>query len=385
VAEDLEILGRLARVASTHPELGLFRPVEVVEEFRRTLLRELDLSRERRHLEQFARNFEEDPTVRVPRPFPELSARRVLTMERIAGTSVADDERLAEEGADTREIARRGASLWLEMIFRDGFYHADPHPGNIRVLPGDVVGLLDCGMVGRLDDETRGLVEDLVLSAVKNDSAAVADVVLRLGRAPQGLDRVALRRDLHEVLAELVGASLAELKLSDLLLAVLDVVRHHRIALQANVALLVKVLVILEGTSLHLDREVNLASLLEPYYAKALERRFAPRVLLARFQRAYRDWERLVDVFPRETVDILQRMRAGTFDVHLEHRKLDTTVNRLAYGLLTAALVLASSQLLSLQIPPLIGDVSVLGAAAAVGSVVLGVRLLRAVGRSGGL
>jgi ubiquinone biosynthesis protein len=155
--------------------------------------------------------------------------------------------------------------------------------------------------------------------------------------------------------------------------------------LPTRLSLLGRVLVQLEGTSRLLDRDFSLAELLKPYLSKMAARKMAPQRLLQGLRRAYRDWSRLVDIFPGEVTDILRRVRAGSFDVNLRLRRLDATVNRLVYGLIVAAVVLGSAQMLSRQVPPLVGGVSLVGAAGLVVAVVLGWRVLRAVTKSGGL
>jgi ubiquinone biosynthesis protein len=154
ILPDLDILAGLAELAEKHSaQIRAYQPSAVVRQFRRTLLRELDFGFERRNLEEFAHHFAEDTTVHFPKAYEELSTKRVLTMERLDGVLGNDSKALAACGGDLNEFARRGATMYLQMIFRDAFYHADPHPGNLMLLPGVVVGVLDCGMVGRLDEE----------------------------------------------------------------------------------------------------------------------------------------------------------------------------------------------------------------------------------------
>ncbi|HAV63636.1 MAG TPA: ABC transporter, partial [Verrucomicrobiales bacterium] len=164
VESDLSILAALAELAEKHvDQLRAYEPVALVRQFRRTILRELDFTVERRNIDEFTRNFADDVAIRFPRPWPEFSSRCVLTMERFDGVLGSDPERLQATGVDLGEFALRGANMYLEMIFRDSFYHADPHPGNLMLLPGGVIGVLDCGMVGRLDDVVRDEIESLLL------------------------------------------------------------------------------------------------------------------------------------------------------------------------------------------------------------------------------
>ncbi|MHC4993216.1 MAG: ABC1 kinase family protein, partial [Planctomycetota bacterium] len=360
-------------------------PRETVEEFARTLRRELDFGRERRHLEQFIDNFAGDETVHFPRPFPERCSRRILTMERLEGHSVAEVKKLQTEGVDTKEVAHRGATLYLDMIFRDGFYHADPHPGNVWILPDGVIGLLDCGMVGRLDDQLQDELSALIMAAVRRDSNELTRSVLRLGTARDGVDRDDLRRDVNEYVAEYISGSMTDFDLSGALTGLTSLIHKHRIALPPDAALLIKVLVMLEGTSKNLDRDFSLAELIAPYQRTIIQRRLSPKRLLRRLRSSYRDWEQLLDMLPGEIVTALERMQRGRFDVNLNHRHLDTTINRLVYGILTAALFMGSAALWSRGAPPTLFGVSVFGAMGCVVAFVLGAYLLFRVYRSGGL
>src|SRR6185369_11539197 len=146
-------------------------------------LRELDFTSERRNLQEFTKHFAQDDTVHFPRTFEEFSTRRVVTMERLEGILGTDSTALAASGADLNEFARRGANMYLQMIFRDAFYHADPHPGNLMLLPGGVVGVLDCGMVGRLDQELAEGLEDMLVAVVNHNSVDLGESILRLGSA----------------------------------------------------------------------------------------------------------------------------------------------------------------------------------------------------------
>jgi len=385
VVNDLDILMGLADVAERFSaEARLYQPKATAAEFRRTLLRELDFKREERNLLQFAANFGEDGTVHFPEPFPDLSTRRVLTMERVDGIPVSDGGRLDVVGIDKEELAKRGANLYLEMIFRDGFYHADPHPGNILVLPGEVIGLLDCGMVGRLDDQTRDHFEGLIQALVEKDSGKLVDYILRMGSAPRDLDRDTFRADINDLVGEYFGQSLKDIDVSAALNAVTGLIRSYRIVLQPSISLLIKVLVMLEGTSRLLSPSFNLIEVLQPYYLELMKRRFSPEKLLHRARKSWRDWERLIDTFPRETAEILQNIRSGRFDVNLKHRRLDVLANRLVEGILTAALFLGSSMIVASAIPPLLRGVSIPGAAGCVAALLMAIRLLRSMGRQSG-
>jgi ubiquinone biosynthesis protein len=384
IMPDLDILADLAELAEKHaPQMRLYQPSAVVRQFRRTLLRELDFTLERRNIEQFEANFAQDDTVHFPHAYAQFSTRRVLTMERLEGILGTDAAALAASGADLNEFARCGANMYLQMIFRDAFYHADPHPGNLMLLPGGVVGVLDCGMVGRLDEELAEAIDDMLMAVVNRNSADLGDMLLRVGSAPPATPRDQLRADLTDFVADYVGQSIQDLNLANALNGLLEIIRRYNITLPPPLSLLLRTLVELEGTAQRLSPHFSLAEVCRPYYMTMVRRRLSIRGILGRLHHAYRDWERLAESLPRDLNDTLKRVRDGTFSVHLDHRHLDPVINRLVLGVMTAALFVGSCLLWSMKAPPLIYGVSVFGGVGYLMAAYFGWHLLRAIKKSG--
>lgn len=385
-ATDLEIVQALAELLEKHsPALRAYQPLAVVRQFRRTLLRELDFSYERQNLEEFTRNFADDSTVCIPEVFSDLCSHQVVTMEHLDGIIGADIEALQRSGEDLGEFAKRGANMYLEMVFRDGFYHADPHPGNLMLLPGNVVGVIDCGMVGRIDEDLRDEVEALLLGIVENDSNLVSEQVLRLGAVPADCAREKLRADLQDFMADYTGHPLNEIHVGAALSNLVEIIRGHHIVLQPALALLLKTIIVLEGTSRRFSPDVSLTELMQPYCSRLILRRFSPNRIAKRARRTFRVWDRLLTALPRDLTDLLARFRDGSLTVHLDHRHLDPIVNRLVLGILTAAIFLGSTELWSRQAAPLLYGVSIFGALGYAISLFLGWRLLRAIRKSGNI
>lgn len=384
IRNDLEILVQLAELAETYSkDLAQFRPLATAKEFCRTLTDELDFTREQRNLNRFAQNFAEDDQIRIPAPHPECCSRRVLTMDQLNGIGASDSEALAASGYDLSDVARRGANMFLEMVFRDGFYHADPHPGNLMILPDAVIGLLDCGMVGRVDEELREQIEDLLMAAIDRDSQRLLESVVELGEMPPDFDRAQLKNELAEFLDNFGTQSIDQFDLSGALNGMTEIIRSHQIVLPARVSLLFKMLVMLEGTAQQLSPTFSIVELLEPYRTQSIRRRLSPQRMWRKLQSAQRDWSRLAESFPADISDIITRVRRGSFNVHLEHQRLDTIVNRLVMGVLSAALFVGSASLWSNEVWPLIGGVSVPGAGGCLVAVYLGTTLIRAIKNSG--
>jgi ubiquinone biosynthesis protein len=384
IMPDLDILADLAELAEKHAsQIRRYQPVAVVRQFRRTLLRELDFTFERRNLDEFAQHFAQDETVHFPCAYEQFSTRRVLTMERLDGILGTDSAALAESGVDLDEFARRGANMYLQMIFRDAFYHADPHPGNLMLLPGGVVGVLDCGMVGRLDEELAEGIDELLMAVVNHNAVDLADILLRLGSAPPGTRRDELRADLTDFVADYVGQSIQDMDLGSALNSLFEIIRRYNITLPPPLSLLLRTLVELEGTAQRLSPEFSLAEVFRPFYNKMVRRRLSIRHIFGRLQHTYHDWERLVQSFPRDVEDVLKRVREGTFSIHLDLRHIDPVINRLVLGVMTAALLVSSALLWSMKAPPTIDGVSVFGAAGYLLAAYLIWRLLRAIKKSG--
>jgi ubiquinone biosynthesis protein len=353
VATDLDIIMVLADLGEKYStELRNYRPRAVTIEFRRTLLRELDFRRELRNIQEFIQNFRGDHTIRFPAPHPALSSRRVLTLDYLDGIRIADTCRLKLEGHDLQAIARRGANLVLNMIFRDGFYHADPHPGNLLVLADGSIGVLDCGMVGRLDDNMRDAFTTMLLAAIIRDTGQLTDRLLRLAQVPPDLDRDAFEAEIHDLLAEYGTQSLNEFDVSGALTSLIDIVRRYHLFLPANLALLLKALIVLEGTSRQLDRSFSLAEMIQPYYRRAMQEKLSPRRLYRHLRRMVLEWDHLLQTLPGDLSDILERTKRGRFTFHFEHRRLETSVALLVEGLLTASLFLGSTLMLCHHVVP---------------------------------
>jgi ubiquinone biosynthesis protein len=362
----------------------------------RTLRRELDFGREERNLHQFSEQFREDPTVLIPRAHTELSTPRVLTMDLIEGIPLSQPGLLEAAGVDRAEVARRGANLYMQMIFNHGFFHADPHPGNIVLLPGNVIGLLDFGMVGRIDERLRERIEDMLLAIVQHDTPLLVRIIKQLGKAPPQLDEAGLANDVADFVGVYATQSLENFPVGAALTDMMEIMRRYGIMLPTTVAMLIKTLVTLEGTAKLLSPRFSLMEVMQPFHRGMMLRRLSPARQAKKLRRLYLEVEQLVEVLPQRVTQILEQIQDGKFDVHLDHRGLGPSVNRLVLGMLASALFVGSSFLLSYQVPPLLfhqaepawlgmKDISFLGLAGCTLSLLVGLRLLRAIGKSGHL
>ena len=385
VAVDTDILSGLAQLVERFPEFQNYHPRAIAEEFQRTIRRELDFRRELRNMQQFSRDFAADPTVHIPRAYLELSTAAVLCMERVEGIKLSDTAGLKAAEIDLGEVARRGAHLYLEMIFGNNFYHADPHPGNVLLMAGGVIGLLDFGMVGRLDERLQEDIEEMVMAVASLDAQHLTSIIVRVGAVPAELDRAALSVEVADFISYYGNQSLEDFDLSGALREMIEIIHRYHISLPARITMLIKTLVSLEGTSRLLSPRFSLLDAMRPYRVKMFLRRLSPRRKIRKLRRFYTEIEHLAEVLPQGLIDIMEQVQNGKFDVHLEHRGLEPSVNRLVLGMLASALFLGSSILLRTAVPPAPWGFSIPGAAGCLVSIALGYWLWRAISKSGRL
>lgn len=397
VNEDLEVLAGLAQVAESIAEFKPYRPAANVAELGRTLRRELDFGREERNLQQFATLFVDDKTVHIPRAFTDLCTQRVLTMDMVDGLPLSQTEAIAAAGIDREEVARRGGQLYLQMIFTHGFYHADPHPGNILLLPGNVIALIDFGMVGRIDERLREDIEEMLLSIVNHDVPMLTRLIKRVGAVPPNLDEAGLANDVADFVGHYSTQALDQFDLSGALTDMVEIIRRYQITLPTQVAMLIKVLVTLEGTTKLLSAKISLMELMQPMQKSMLFKRLSPARQARKLRRLMVEVEQLAEVLPQRVMAILEQVQSGKFDVHLDHRGLGPSVNRLVLGMLASALFMGSSLMMSHHVAPHLPyipyltywlglqELSILGFTGCTISLLVGLQLLRAIGKSGHL
>ncbi|MDX6767967.1 MAG: AarF/UbiB family protein [Elusimicrobiota bacterium] len=393
VAADLEIMARLAALAERHSaEWAWRRPTRVVAEVARSLERELDLALEASHLERFARQSKGDPTVRVPRPRRELSSPRVLTMDRLRGVKADDLAGLEAAGLDPRLAAERLAAHYLAMIFVHGFFHADPHPGNLLVLPGHAIGYLDFGMTGRLDRRTREALAEAVLAVVERDEGALGRALLGLADYEEEPDRRAFEADCAELMDQYAYRPLSEWRLGRMLEQLFRTTAAHRVSVPAELFLMVKTLTELESLTRALDPGFDAVAAVGPFIRWVEEERLAPRRVAETLTRAGRDAMALLASAPSDVRELIRQARRGRLLIEFEHKglepalaSLDQVSNRLAFAVLLGALLIGSSLLVLAGIPPHWRGIPVLGLGGFTLSALMAGWLLAAIIRHGRL
>jgi ubiquinone biosynthesis protein len=369
VETDLDILMGLAYLIERHIPTGdLYDPIGIVKEFRRTINREMDFSREGHTIDRFAANFAQDPTVHVPRVQWDYTGESVLTMEFVAGIKVSDFDRLREQGYDLKAIAHNGADAFLKQVLVHGLFHGDPHPGNIFILEGNTICLLDYGMVGRLDEHLKFQLVDLLVAILQRDVDRLINLLLYSGELTDEVNTRQLRRDLSEFIDNYYEIPLQEINAGKLLVEFVEILTQYRIRFPSDLMLLAKALVTMEGVGRQLDPDFNMIGHLKPFMEKLVKERMTPATLSKELLQVAQDYGGLVKHLPRDLKELINRINRNKFKIDLEHRglekliaDLDKSSNRVSFSLLIAALIVGSSLIMQTEKGPLLFGFPVLG------------------------
>lgn len=356
IEADLRILAHIAHLLESEiPEAQRYQPARIVAEFTRSLRRELDLALEARNIERFANNFADDDTVLIPKVYWEWTSEVMNVQQRIVGIHGNDLAAVEAAGLDRKLLASRGADAVLKMILIDGYFHADPHPGNVFYLPGNRLAMLDFGMAGRLTHERRNQIVDLLAALAQRNEEGMLDVLLEWA-GDASVDDAKLAADVGDLVVNYENVQLKDIRLSALLQEVTMVMREHSLALPSDLTLLFKTLITLEGFGRQLDPEFHLVSHLAPFVTRVIRQRYTPASLFKRGRHSIHDLYGLVTSLPRDLGRLIREARRGRFKIDLDLKRLDhfgqqldRSANRLTLGIMTASLVIGSSIVMTVE------------------------------------
>lgn len=431
--QDIEVLAGVAQLAERVDAFSAWGPVSMVEQLGPTISRELDFTRERQNLEYFAEMFDRRRfDVVVPRTHPSVCTRRVLVMDELVGQPLSkfladesdapqppktgqrvdgqhrdgqrvDGQRASDQPASEVTLARTEiknrlcetiAEVYLAMIFEEAVFHADPHIGNLIVMANGQLGILDFGMVGRIDENLRETIEEMLVAISTGDQNRLARLIRRIGDAPPTLDESRLSIDVAEFVGMYGKQSLGDFDLTGALNELSEVLHRHAIKLPNQSALLLKMLISLEGTLRELGASFDSLDVVQDFMRRSMMRRLSPTRRIRQARRIYLEAENFMEMAPDEFISLLQQTRRGKLRIRLEHQRLGPTVNRMVLGLMASAVFLGSSLMLAMKVPPLIfedetvlalHELSVIGLVGIVGSITVMMWLLIAINRSGHL
>ncbi len=391
VETDLVILMSLAKFAEKHiKESKFFNPVGFVEEFSRIIRQEIDYTHEAQNAERFYNNFAGSSTVKIPKTYWKYMTRHVLTQEYYEGIKISDIAQIEASGLDRRKITIDIANAYLKMVFEDGFYHADPHPGNILVTREGMIVFLDFGMAGYVDPELRESLINIMVAIQGNDVGFLIESLSEMGLIVDGGESPAFRIKLEELINQYYSMTTKFIDPVSFLRDLIDILIMSRGKVPANIMLLSKTLVIRDEIARKIDPDHNFAELVEPYVKKMIEERTSPSYILKETARTVWDFARLVKAFPRRVNNILTKAQKGTMKFELEHRgfealveELDITSNRLAFSMIISALIVGSSLIITTGMSPRLFGVPLLGIFGFFLAGVLGMGLIFSILRSG--
>lgn len=356
IEADLRLLSHLGRlIESEMPEVQRFQPGKIIGQFAKSLRKELDLAAEGRNTDRFVRNFEGNADISFAKIHWDHTSEELLVMERIVGIPGNDIERAVETGLDCKLLAAHGANAVLKMVLIDGFFHADPHPGNVFYLPGNRIAMIDCGMVGRLTIERRDEIADLLAALVSKDYDTLLEILIAWAGDVQ-VNETKLAADIDEFLLNYESASLKQIRFGNLLGDLTTVMRENHLSVPPDLAMLFKALVTLEGLGRQLDPDFQIVKHLTPFVKQVIFSRYKPAALFKRGRKGIGNAFSLLTGVPRDIGNLLKDLRRGRLKIELDLKRLDHfghqldhSTNRLTIALVTSSLIIGSSIVMTVK------------------------------------
>jgi ubiquinone biosynthesis protein len=393
VETDLAIISMFVRLASHYiPEFRAYKPTEMVHEFSEMLLNQLNLLREARTMERFRQFFAGDDFIRIPRIYPDYTTSCVITMEFVDGIKVSDLDALRAAHTNFAEVARRGFRFVMQQTLIDGFFHADPHPGNIFVLPGDVVCFIDFGMMGRLGQSVREDFVELIYHVIDRSPPRVTETLLRLTSAEGAVAVGDLERDVARFMDAYIGRPLREMDLSSLLTEILGALREHGLRVPPDLYAMLKAITQIESVAVDLAPEFDVVAEAEPFVRQVFMARFQPRRMAEDVATVGREIALLVRDAPAGLRELGRIVKGGGIRVGVHQEAMpevlaasDRIANRLAFAFVVGAALVGSAIVAAAEIPPAWNGISVLGLGGFLVALVMSSWLLTSILRHGRL
>ncbi len=345
VQRDLEILQDLIGIAKRHMDwVSQYNISEIIDEFSKSMRAELDYNVEGRNMERLGQNFANNRRIHIPKTFWNYTSARVLTMEFVDGIHMGKPDEIVQQGLQLSDVAQRLVDSMLQQIFIDGFFHADPHPGNLLALRDGRVAYLDFGMMGRLNSDTKNGLAGFVIAMLRKNTDSMVRAILRLGFVPDDIDITSLRGELERLRDQYYDVPFSQIDLGQALNEMFSIIRTYQIDIPSDLALLGKALITLEGVIERLDPNLSILKMAEPFGRRLLGERYSPKRIRERItDGALQAIEVLTDL-PRQTSELSRVIRSGKLKVEVNVpelgellHKMDQIVNRLAFSIVLLA------------------------------------------------
>ena len=364
----------------------------MVEEFAHSIAKEMDYAIEASSMERVAAQFLNDPVVYVPKVYREYSSRRMLTIEYVDGIKVSETEKLDQAGLDRPLIAARGADILFKQIFIYGFFHADPHPGNIFVLPENIICLIDLGMTGAVDRSTREIFVSLIESVIQRDEPRTAQVLLKLSHWEEEPDLKQLEKDVADFLGLHFFKPLKEIQLSRLMQHLLELATRNRMRIPPDIFLMLKALSQVECIARQIHPDFDIIQAAVPFIRDVKKARLAPTRLAGDLSRLLEQSYEFLTDFPKDMLEISHALRHKKMSLNLVIKDLEKVLithdqisNRIAFAIIIAALIIGSAIIVISNMPPMLYGISMIGLIGFLAAGFMGVWLLVAIIKKGRL
>jgi ubiquinone biosynthesis protein len=397
IETDINILTSVASLLERYVSESVFyNPTGIVEEFARTVRKELDFTEEARNCIRFKRNFSGSPDVCIPKIFSEFVTEKVLVMERINGVRIDDLGEITKLGLDRARLARVGVDAYFKQILEDGFFHADPHAGNIFAMPDGRIGFMDFGIVGRVSPELRETMANTFLALIHKDFDKLIEQYIELGLVPEHVDLDVFRREFKADLADffepLYGLTLTELNFAEYIDTVTHLAVKYKLRIPADLLLINKAMLILENLGRELDPNFDFIAAAEPFASKLLRERIRPGRLYEKTRKNIMEVSDFLILFPKQMKQIIRKVLKDDIHLKMTHvglekfiRDMDRSSNRIAFSMIISAILLSSAIMHATGVGPRIYGMSVLGFLAFGFAFLLGIWLIISIIRSGRL
>lgn len=397
IESDINILSYIAKLLDKYlPESRFFNPLGIVEEFTKTVRKEMDFVEEARNCCRFRRNFEHNLDIYIPKIYAEFVTEKVLVIERIDGARIDDIPAIDKMKVDRKRLAKIGVDAYFKQVLEDGFFHADPHPGNIFVMPTGMIAFLDFGIVGRVSEELKESMADTFLALMERDFDRLIDQYIELGIIPEDMDIDVFRRDfkadLSDFLEPLYGLTLQEINFAQYLETITHLAVRHNLKIPSDLLLINKAMLILENLGRQLDPHFNFIAASEPYASNIVRRKYSPSKLYNKARKNIMEISDFAFLFPRQMKQIVRKALKDDIQIKMYHvnlpdfiKDMDKSSNRIAFALVVSAMLISSAIMHATKVPPIISGISLFGISAFGFASLLGVWLIISIIRSGRL
>ena len=393
IETDIDILYTLAQLANRYmQDIKFFDPISIVDEFSRVITKEIDFTYEAHNIDKFCKNFKGSTAVHIPRVFWEYTKPKVITTEEITGIRMSDYLTQPHSDEEKKAVAANGANAILQQIFIDGFFHADPHPGNLFILPDNAAAFVDFGIVGRLDEDTRDVVVNLLIAVSTKNVSGIIKALEMLGCVAEENSMRDFKHDISDFVERFYDIPLKQIEISTILPQAIELMTRHKLKIPPQFHVMIKALATMDGVARQLDPDFNTIAYTRPFVERLVHERHDPKRIYKDVLLYSSELLDILKIIPKDTYEIIKKIKMGTLKIEFEHQglskfiaEMDKSSNRISFSLVISALIIGSSLIIMANKGPIVYGFPVLGILGFVFAGLLGLALAIGVLRSGRL